>query len=108
MVDLYVRFHHEAEQHPELEDEGRAWFKKIEDGDQEAMEIFTWFKEVTLKDTQRVYDLLGVSFDSYAGESFYNDKMQPILDVLKQKGLAKMSERRPEGTGKMTEKKSYV
>ena len=87
MVDLYVRFHHEAEQHPELEDEGRAWFKKIEDGDPEAMEIFTWFKEVTLKDTQRVYDLLGVSFDSYAGESFYNDKMAPVVEELREKGL---------------------
>ncbi len=87
MVDLYVRFHHEAEQHPELEDEGRAWFKKIEDGDKEAMEIFTWFKEVTLKDTQRVYDLLGVSFDSYAGESFYNDKMAPVVEELREKGL---------------------
>ncbi|MFR3405385.1 MAG: arginine--tRNA ligase [Christensenellales bacterium] len=87
MVDLYVRFHHEAEQHPELEDEGRAWFKKIEDGDREAMEIFTWFKEVTLKDTQRVYDLLGVSFDSYAGESFYNDKMAPVVEELREKGL---------------------
>lgn len=87
MVDLYVRFHHEAEQHPELEDQGRAWFKKIEDGDKEAMEIFTWFKEVTLKDTQRVYDLLGVSFDSYAGESFYNDKMAPVVEELREKGL---------------------
>ena len=87
MVDLYVRFHHEAEKNPELEDEGRAWFKKIEDGDKEAMEIFTWFKEVTLKDTQRVYDLLGVSFDSYAGESFYNDKMAPVVEELKEKGL---------------------
>ena len=87
MVDLYVRFHHEAEQHPELEDEGRAWFKKIEDGAKEAMEIFTWFKEVTLKDTQRVYDLLGVSFDSYAGESFYNDKMAPVVEELREKGL---------------------
>ena len=51
------------------------------------MEIFTWFKEVTLKDTQRVYDLLGVSFDSYAGESFYNDKMAPVVEELREKGL---------------------
>ena len=87
MVDLYVRFHHEAEQNPALEDEGRAWFKKIEDGDPEAMEIFSWFKEVTLKDTQRVYDLLGVSFDSYNGEAFYNDKMGPVVDELREKGL---------------------
>ena len=87
MVDLYVRFHAEAEKDPSLEDEGRAWFKKIEDGDPEAMEIFSWFKEVTLKDTQRVYDLLGVSFDSYNGEAFYNDKMGPVVDELKEKGL---------------------
>ncbi len=87
MVDLYVRFHAEAEKAPSLEDEGRAWFKKIEDGDPEAMEIFSWFKEVTLKDTQRVYDLLGVSFDSYNGEAFYNDKMGPVVDELKEKGL---------------------
>lgn len=87
MVDLYVRFHQEAEKNPALEDEGRAWFKKIEDGDEEALSIFAWFKEVTLKDTQRVYDLLGVTFDSYAGESFYNDKMQPVVDELREKGL---------------------
>ena len=87
MVDLYVRFHAEAEKDPSLEDEGRAWFKKIEDGDPEAMEIFSWFKEVTLKDTQRVYDLLGVSFDSYNGEAFYNDKMGPVVDELREKGL---------------------
>jgi arginyl-tRNA synthetase len=87
MVDLYVRFHKEAETNPELEDEGRAWFKRIEDGDPEAMEIFTWFKEVTLRDAQRVYDLLGVSFDSYAGESFYSDKMEPVIRKLKEDGL---------------------
>ena len=87
MVDLYVRFHAEAEKDPSLEDEGRAWFKKIEDGDPEAMEIFSWFKEVTLKDTQRVYDLLGVSFDSYNGEAFYNDKMGSVVDELREKGL---------------------
>jgi len=87
MVDLYVKFHHEAEKDPSLEDEGRAWFKKIEDGDPEAMEIFSWFKAVTLKDTQRVYDLLGVSFDSYNGEAFYNDKMEPVVNELREKGL---------------------
>ena len=87
MVDLYVRFHKEAEANPALEDEGRAWFKKIEDGDKEAMEIFSWFKEVTLKDTQRVYDLLGVTFDSYNGEAFYNDKMEPVVQELREKGL---------------------
>lgn len=92
MVDLYVRFHQEAEKEPALEDEGRAWFKKIEDGDKEALEIFDWFKAVTLKDAKRVYDLLGVTFDSYAGESFYNDKMQPVVDALREKGLLELSQ----------------
>ena len=87
MTELYVRFHKEAESDPALEDEGRAWFKKIEDNDPEAMEIFRWFKEVTLKDAARVYDQLGVSFDSYAGESFYNDKMGPVVQQLRDKGL---------------------
>ena len=87
MTELYVRFHKEAETDPALEDEGRAWFKKIEDNDPEAMEIFRWFKEVTLKDAAKVYDQLGVSFDSYAGESFYNDKMEPVVQELRDKGL---------------------
>ena len=87
MVKLYVRFNAEAKENPALEDEGRAWFKKIEDGDEEALRIFSWFKEVTLKDAEKVYDMLGVKFDSYAGESFYNDKMQPVVDELRQKNL---------------------
>ena len=87
MVKLYVRFNAEAKEDPALEDEGRAWFKAIEDGNEEALKIFSWFKEVTLKDAERVYDMLGVKFDSYAGESFYNDKMQPVVDELIQKNL---------------------
>ncbi|MBR6030009.1 MAG: arginine--tRNA ligase [Clostridia bacterium] len=89
---LYVRFHKEAEADPTLEDQGRAWFKRIEDGDPEALEIFNWFKELTLKDAARVYDLLGVSFDSYAGESFYIDKMEPVIQSLRDKGLLTQSE----------------
>ena len=87
LVDLYVRFHAEAEKDPALEDEGRAWFKKIEEGDEEALEIFNWFKAVTLKDTERVYKLLDVEFESYAGESFYVDKVPPVIDALREKGL---------------------
>lgn len=87
MTALYVRFHQEAETNPALEDEGRAWFKKIEDGDPEAVEIFNWFKAVTLKDAERVYDKLGVRFDYYTGESFYNDKMGRVIDELSEKGL---------------------
>ena len=87
MVKLYVRFNTEAKDNEALNDEGRAWFKKIEDGDPEALEIFSWFKEVTLQDAARVYEMLNVQFDSYAGESFYNDKMQPVIDELREKGL---------------------
>ena len=89
MVKLYVRFNEEAKENEALNDEGRAWFKKIEDGDPEALEIFNWFKSVTLKDAERVYEMLGVTFDSYAGESFYNDKMEPVIEALREKGLLK-------------------
>ena len=92
LVRLYVKFHEEAEKEPALEDEGRVWFKKIEDGDEEARSIWSWFKEITLRDTARVYDLLGVSFDSYAGESFYMDKMEPVIDVLREKNLLTVSQ----------------
>lgn len=87
MTALYVRFHEEAEKNPELENEGRAWFKKIEDGDPEALSIFQWFKDVTLKDAMRVYDMLGVQFDYYTGESFYHDKTDRVVNVLREKGL---------------------
>ena len=85
--ELYVRFHREAEEHPEYEDEARAYFKKIETGDAECQELFRWFKELTLKDVEKIYEMLDIRFDSYAGESFYSDKMQPVVDELKEKGL---------------------
>ncbi len=85
--ELYVRFHQEAETHPEYDDEARAYFKKIEQGDEECQALFKWFKELTLKDVQKIYDMLDIHFDSYAGESFYSDKMQPVVDELKEKGL---------------------
>ncbi len=85
--ELYVKFHQEAEEHPEYDDEARAYFKKIEQGDEECLSLFHWFKELTLKDVQKIYDMLDIRFDSYAGESFYSDKMQPIVDELKEKGL---------------------
>ena len=92
MLELYVKFHEEAEKNPALDEQARVWFKKIEDGDEEALSIFNWFKELTLKEVGKIYDLLGVHFDSYAGESFYNDKMQPVIDELKEKGLLEFSE----------------
>ena len=85
--ELYVKFHQEAEVHPEYDDEARAYFKKIEQGDEECLALFHWFKELTLKDVQRIYDMLDIRFDSYAGESFYSDKMQPVVDELREKGL---------------------
>lgn len=92
LLDLYVRFHAEAEKDPALDDEGRAWFKKIEDSDAKALAIFGKFKEITLKEVKKIYDRLGITFDSYAGESFYNDKMQPVIDDLRKKGLLTESE----------------
>ena len=89
---LYVRFHEEAEKDPSLDDEARAFFKKIEDKDEESVALFEWFKELTLKDVGRIYDLLDVHFDSWAGESFYNDKMEPVVAELREKGLLKESD----------------
>ena len=92
LLRLYVKFHEEAEKDPTLDDKGRAWFKKIEEKDEEAIAIWEWFKDITLKDTARVYELLGVEFDSYAGEAFYNDKMDVVIDELREKNLLTISE----------------
>ena len=87
LVAYYVKFHQEDVEHPELDDEAREWFKKLEDGDEEANRLWKWFSEVSLKEFQKVYDLLGVKFDLYNGEAFYNDKMQEVIDILKEKNL---------------------
>ena len=92
LVRLYVKFHEEAEKDPSLDDLGRYWFKKIEDKDEEAIAIWSWFKEITLRDTARVYAKLGVEFDSYNGEAFYNDKMDVVIDELREKNLLTISE----------------
>ncbi len=90
--ELYVRFHAEAEKNEALNEEARAYFKKIEDGDAQAVELFELFKSLTLKEVGKIYELLDVHFDSWAGESFYNDKMQPVIDELEAKGLLVESE----------------
>ena len=90
MMQLYVRFHDEAEKDDSLNDSARAWFKRIEQHDPEAVEIFEWFKAITLKEVGKTYDLLGIKFDSYAGESFYEDKMQPVIDELREKHLLRV------------------
>lgn len=90
--DLYVKYHREAEKDKGLDDKARAWFKKIEDGDKEALKLFELFKELTLVEVEKVYKRLNIKFDSYAGESFYNDKMEPVLNELREKGLIEVSE----------------
>jgi len=87
LLRLYVKFHEEAERDPALEDQARAAFTRMEQGDKEALELWQWFVEISLKEFHKVYDLLGVRFDSYAGESFYNDKMDQVIEELKEKGL---------------------
>ena len=87
LVKYYVRFHKEAETQPELNDEGRAWFKKLEDGDEEAHELWSWFREESLKEFMELYNDLDIDFDSFNGEAFYNDKMDVVIDTLKEKHL---------------------
>ncbi|MHC1683772.1 MAG: arginine--tRNA ligase [Clostridiaceae bacterium] len=91
LLRIYVKFHDEAEKDPTLEDEGRMYFKKLEDGDEEAVALWKKFTELSLKEFQSVYDLLDVKFDSYAGESFYNDKMDVVVEEIKNKGLLEES-----------------
>ena len=91
LLEYYVRFHAEAETQPELDDEARAWFKKLEDGDEEAHELWSWFRSESLKEFKRIYDILGVEFDSFKGEAFYNDKMDAITDELAAKNLLQES-----------------
>lgn len=87
LVDIYVRFSAEAEADPSLNDEARAAFTKLESFDEEYLSIWQSFKEISLKEYMRTYELLGIEFDSYNGESFYNDKMDAIVDELREKGL---------------------
>lgn len=89
---IYVKFHEEAEKDPSLNDEARHWLVKMQEGDSEALELWKWFVDISMKEFNRIYDRLHISFDSYAGESFYNDKMQAVVDELKEKNLLKESE----------------
>lgn len=87
LLSLYVRFHNEAEENPELNEEARQWFKKLEDNDAEALELWGWFREESLQEFMYIYDMLNITFDSFNGEAFYNDKMQAVIDELKEKHL---------------------
>ncbi|OQY99790.1 MAG: arginine--tRNA ligase [Candidatus Brocadia sp. UTAMX2] len=90
--NLYVRFHQEAETNPGLEDEARAWFRKLETGDPEANKLWQHFKDISLKEFQKIYDMLGIHFDAFVGESFYNDMVEDTVTRIKEKGLSKVSE----------------
>ncbi len=92
LTRIYVKFHEEAKLNPALDDEARKYFKLIEEGDKESNLLFELFKKITLEEVDKIYKKLNIEFDSYAGESFYNDKMSPIVDELKEKGLLKTSD----------------
>lgn len=92
LYDLYVEFHKKAEEDPSLDEESRIWFKKLEDGEKEATNLWKGFKDYSLKDFQKVYKMLGIEFDSYAGESFYNEFMDSTVDQIKKAGLTKVSQ----------------
>ena len=87
LLALYIKFHEEAESDSTLEVEGRSWFKKLEDGNEEALLLWQWFRDESLKEFSRIYELMNVEFDSFAGEAFYNDKMDRIVNLLEEKQL---------------------
>ena len=92
LLKIYVRFHAEAERHPELEEEARMYFKKLEDGDPEVTALWKFFVDASLKEFNRIYKLLDITFDSYAGESFYSDKMPEVVELLREKNLLEESD----------------
>ncbi|WP_275400463.1 arginine--tRNA ligase [Enterococcus faecium] len=87
LLRLYVQFHEVAETEPELNEEARAWFKRLEEGDEEAIQLWQWFRDESMKEFNKIYDLLEVQFDSLNGEAFYNDKMDEIVEILEEKHL---------------------
>lgn len=92
LLKLYVRINAEAEEKPELDEEARNWFRKLENGDEEALALWKWFRDESLVEFKRIYDKLDVDFDSYNGEAFYNDKMAEVVEILGLKGLLKESQ----------------
>ena len=89
---LYVRFHQEVEKIPSLEDESRAWFKRLESGDAEAEVLWRLFKDVSMKEFDKIYKMLGITFDYYTGESFYNDMLDDTVERLNESGLLELSD----------------
>ncbi|GAB6091981.1 arginine--tRNA ligase [Furfurilactobacillus curtus] len=91
LLEYYVRFHQEDKEHPELDDQAREWFRKLEAGDEEATRLWQWFRSESLKSFMKIYDELGISFDSFNGEAFYNDKMDEVVSILEDKQLLQES-----------------
>lgn len=91
LLKLYIKFHDEEEKDDSLTQEARGWFKKLEEGDDEATKLWELFRQESLKEFSKVYNMLGIEFDSYAGESFYSDKMPAVINELKEKNLVKNS-----------------
>jgi arginyl-tRNA synthetase len=92
LEELYVKFHKEAEKNPQLEEEGRRWFKKLEEGDKEARRIWKALVKISLIEFERIYKLLGVKFDFALGESFYEPMTKEVIEELKEKKIAKESQ----------------
>ncbi|MEK0175082.1 arginine--tRNA ligase [Tetragenococcus halophilus] len=89
LLRLYVEFHEKAEEDPSLEEDGRAAFRQLENNEQEAVSLWRWFRSESLKEFDKIYDMLGITFDSYKGEAFYEDKMDEIVELLEEKHLLK-------------------
>ncbi|MGB6179163.1 arginine--tRNA ligase [Carnobacterium sp.] len=93
LLRLYVKFHAVAEEQPELNEEARVWFKKLEDGNKEAVSLWEWFREESLKEFNHIYDMLDIQFDAVSGEAFYNDKMDEVVEMLENKNLLKINQK---------------
>ncbi len=92
LMKIYVKFHEEADKDPSLNDQAREWFAKMEQGNEEALGIWKWFVDISMVEYRRIYDLMGINFDHFTGESFYRDKTQEVIDLLKEKNLLKESD----------------
>ncbi|WP_297435532.1 arginine--tRNA ligase [uncultured Clostridium sp.] len=91
LLRIYVKFYYEAKEHPELDDEGRRYFKRLEDGYEEEVALWNRFKDLSLKEFNKIYEILNVDFDSWAGESFYNDKLEDVSKFLEERGILEES-----------------
>jgi len=87
LLKLYVKFHNEADKNPAYDEEARGWLVKMQEGDEYALRLWKWFVDISLDEYAKVYKRLDIDFDSYNGESFYNDKMAPVVDELKDKNV---------------------